>query len=203
MSSEQDATLDAGEDPNEGTLDALDQDTDDGDQGTVDWERRYRELQSFSDRRLADLEKRLSAFEDSPDVDVEEDEEDEEELDLEEEPSDDDGVTRLERDSWRLAEQEYGRDAIVAYDRAARLLDRASTPADFMAAFEGYHRARQEAELKSYSKTAAQEPAPVQTDANRPDASPRNNANPEAEAALAKGDSLGWLRAQVRAVRGE
>jgi hypothetical protein len=193
------ATLDAGEDPTADTLDGESQDTDTDTQGaTVDWETRYKQLQSFSTRQIAALQRQVES---APVEDEDEDEEDDDE-----EPDPNAGSERLERDSWRLAEQEYGKESVAAYGKAARLLDRASTPADYVGAFEAYYTARLEADTKRYAKESGKAqggPSQPRIESNRPDAAPRNNLDPDAEAALAKGDSRGYLLAQIRRIRGE
>jgi hypothetical protein len=103
----------------------------------------------------------------------------------------DPSLTALEADSWTLAEQVYGGDAIEAYRTAADLLEKAVTPADYMAAFEAYHQIRTEgpaAEPASDKPTRAQATAP-KVDANRSDLGP----DPDIEQKLSearKGKSL-------------
>jgi len=194
------ATLDPEQDPETDTLPPETEDTAEDTQGTtVDWETRYKQLQQLKDRQLAEVNRKLADLQASPDEDEDEDED--------EEPATS-GSERLEADSWRLAEREYGRESITAYTKAARLLDRASTPSDYVAAFEAYHEARLEADLKKYAKEAegaapGTRPTQPPIESNRPDVSPRNNLDREAEAALAKGDSRGFLLAQVRKIRGD
>jgi hypothetical protein len=199
--SDPNATLEDDQDPDEDTLTDPAEDTDQDTQGAVDWEARYKQLQAYSTRRDQEL---AAAREGSDDGD----DEDEDEEGYEEEP--DEAPDRLMLDSWRLAEKEYGKEAIRAYDKAARILDRASTPADYMAAFEAYHADRLASEVKKFEKQQQQSgggQAQGQTsrppvDTNRADAAPRNY-DAQSEAALAKGDSRSWLLAQVQRVRGE
>lgn len=70
--------------------------------------------------------------------------EDEDDDDTEDDPGDEveapDG--RYEQDSWLLAESLYGEEAITAYGAAEKLMRKATTPADWVAAFEAYHRIR-------------------------------------------------------------
>jgi hypothetical protein len=191
------------QDPTEGTqAEAAEDTTQDTQQGaTIDWEARYKQEQLHISRQAEEI-KRLKAQVAAP---VESDEDEDEVEDLAE-PAADAGSERLERDSWRLAEQEYGRDAISAYSKAARILDRASTPADFVGAFEAYYSARLEADTKRYAAEAKgqapaqSEQAPIES--NRSDASPRNDFDRQAEAAFAKGDSKGFLLAQIQKIRG-
>jgi hypothetical protein len=194
------ATLDPEQDPAADTQPETSQDgQQDTPQATVDWETRYKQLQALKDRQLAEANRKLAELQSAPDED------DDEGTDEQEEPAPNAGAERLERDSWRLAEKEYGRSAINAYGKAARLLDRASTPSDYVAAFEAYYTARLDSETKEYAKQAKAAPEDAQppTESNRPDVSPRNDLNQEAEAAFAKGDSRGFLLAQIRKIRGE
>jgi hypothetical protein len=194
------ATLDPEQDPETDTLSDTAEDTAEDTQGTtVDWETRYKQEQIHISRQAAEIKTLKAQLAEPAEVDDDDDEPDE--------PEEPDGSARLERDSWRLAEKEYGRASITAYTKAARLLDRASTPSDYVAAFEAYHAARLEYELKRFAKeaegAAPERPTQPPIESNRPDVGPRNNLDREAEAALAKGDSRGFLLAQVRKIRGD
>lgn len=198
------ATLDAAQDPSEDTpADATEDTEQDATENTVDWQARYAEAQKV----IARQGQELGMLRQSDDADEGDDAEEEDA----EEPDEADapptrGNDRLERDSWQLAESIYGPESIKAYSNAATLLDRAATPADYVAAFEAYHEARLESAAKKARKAApAQggEPSQSRVDANRPDTGPRNDFDRQAEEALAKGNSLGWFQAQVRKVRGE
>lgn len=189
------ATADLEQDPTEDTLDEGSDDTAQEPQGAVDWEARYKQLQSHTSRQLEQLKAKSTS----------EEEEDDDGPFIEQEPDENAGARRLERDSWVLAEKQYGSDAIRAYDKAVRLIDTASTPADHVAAFEAYHEARVEADLKRFTKETKSQAQPdlVSADSNRSDVTPRNNLDREAEAALAKGDSRSYLLAQIKKIRGE
>jgi hypothetical protein len=193
------ATLAAAAEPIPDTQPDAKQDTAaDTQTGTVDWEKRYKELQSHTARQIDTLRRQVEVS--SPDDD---------------EPAPDPVETpepqgqpsaRLTRDSWQLAESIYGGEAIDAYGRAATLLERAQTPADYVAAFEAYHQRRLEgaAPKQAAAQAPAQgEPQQPRVESNRSDTSPRNELDQEAEAALAKGDSRGFFLAQLRKIRGE
>ena len=53
-----------------------------------------------------------------------------------------DFLTRATQDSWALAERVHGEEAIGAYRVAFDLIERATTPADYVTAFEAYHQVR-------------------------------------------------------------
>jgi hypothetical protein len=81
---------------------------------------------------------------------------------------------RLEAESWTLAEQVYGADAIEAYRAASDLIEQAVTPADYMAAFEAYHAIRSgegPAPATSGRPSRAEATAP-RVDTNRSDLGP-------------------------------
>jgi len=182
--------------PDEGTPEDAGQDTaQDTQRTTADWESRYREAQKV----IAKQGQELGIYRKAPAA--REDPEPEEEPDPE--PVRGTSSSRLEKDSWRLAEQIYGEEAIAAYGRAATLLDRAATPADYVAAFEAYHQRRLEGAAPAKAAPAASAAEQTHTESNRPDAGPRTDFDQEAEAALAKGDSRGFLLAQIRKFRGE
>lgn len=191
------ATFDPQQDPAEDTLADGTEDTDQDDaENTVDWEKRYRDLQSFTTKRIEQLQSQLMGG-DEGDEDAEEEDDDEE-------PDDAGTASRLEQQNWALAEQMFGGAAIKAYERAAKLMDRAQTPADYVAAFEAYHQARIGGTKKPNTRQQAQADEPSQpVDANRPDTSPRTDFDRQAEEARASGNSLAWFQAQVRRVRGE
>ena len=88
---------------------------------------------------------------------------------------DDQYQTGLEADSWTLAEQVYGSDAIEAYRAAAELVERAVTPADYMAAFEAYHAIRSGesvAPVNGSGRPTKAEAVTPRVDTNRSDLSP-------------------------------
>jgi hypothetical protein len=197
------ATPDAAPDPTEDTPADGDQDTAPDTQGsTDDWEHRYKQLQGRASRAERERDLLRQQLEAASDEDVDDEEADED--DAPEEPEQRaQGADRLARDSWALAEQVYGESAIEAYSAAYRLLDRAVTPADHVAAFEAYHERR----LKGASPAAAAAPAqggqPAQPriESNRPDAGPDlTDIDRRAEAARASGDSRGWLQTQLEKV---
>lgn len=79
-----------------------------------------------------------------------------EEADEDDEPEGptDELTAKFESESWALAENTYGTEAIKAYSTARRLASRATTPADWVGAFEAYHQARA-GEGKAPAKKAA------------------------------------------------
>lgn len=198
-----DPTLDSAQEPFEGTPADEPEDTAaENEENTGDWESRYKELQSYTTRQIDQLRRQLESTTASDEDEEEESEDDEQ---AEPEPADRTN-SRLERESWQLAEQVYGQGAIKAYNKAEVVFNRAQTPADYIAAFETYHQARLDGATRKVAREQAQgnEPSqPNRVDANRPDAGPRNDLNREAEEAFERGDSLGFFRAQVRKIRGE
>lgn len=100
----------------------------------------------------------------------------------------------LEADSWALAEQVYGTEAIAAYTAAAQLIEKATTPADHLAAFEAYHSIRS-GESEAPAEGAAAMPTRGQAltpkvDANRSDLGPDLQEADEKLAEARKGNSL-------------
>lgn len=188
---------DDAQDPTEDTLADESQDTAPDTQGsTVDWESRYKELQKRATR--AERERDLLRQQTSAESD-EDEEEDEEEVEA---PSARTQTTndRLARDSWTLAEQIYGESALDAYGQAAKLLNRAVTPADHIAAFETYFERRLAGATPEQAKAQAKgDPAPQRRiESNRPDASPDlTDIDRKAEAAKGRGDLRGFLAAQL------
>lgn len=53
-----------------------------------------------------------------------------------------DFLERATQDSWALAERVHGTEALDAYRVAYDLIERATTPADYVTAFEAYHQVR-------------------------------------------------------------
>jgi hypothetical protein len=194
-----DATPDPQQDPSEDTLADGTEDTGQDDaENTVDWEARYKALQSHTSKQIDDLRSKLTGSSDGDESD------DEEEEGEPEAPATSRDADRLEEQNWQLAETVFGPDAIKAYDKAARVLDKAQTPSDYVAAFEAYHQARLDAANKPRKRPQAQADQPSQpVDPNRPDTSPRNDYDRKAEEAFAKGDSKGFLLAQIQRIRGE
>jgi hypothetical protein len=147
MAEDQDPLEDA-PDPTEDTPDDDSEDTaDDQPEGSIDWEARYKEAQ----KAIAKQGRELAAFRQS-----EPDESDEDEPDDEDEPTEVEApAEQYERDSWKLAESLYGEEAIDAYTAAEKLTRKATTPADWVAAFEAYH------EIRSGKRRAEPDPAPA------------------------------------------
>ena len=189
------ATQDPAPDPIEDTQADGEQDTAPDTQGsTADWESRYKELQ----KRATRAERERDLLRQQATTTSDEDEEDEEVA--EPKPATRSKTNdRVQRDLWNLAEQLYGENAVEAYGRAQRLVERAETPADFIAAFEAYHEAR----LKGSAPAAAaqaqgEQPTQRRIESNRPDASPDlTQLDQKAEAAKGRGDLRGFLAAQL------
>lgn len=199
MPTDPNATQDPAPDPSEDTQADGSQDTAPDTQGsTVDWESRYKELQSRASKieRERDLLRQQSTPASQDDG---YDEPDEEPAPPPTRQAAAPATDRLSRDSWALAEQVYGQPALDAYGRAARLLDRAQTPADYVAAFEAYHEARIGGAKPAAAAQAAQAPASQpRIESNRPDASPDLSViDQKAEAAQAKGDLKGYFAAKL------
>lgn len=199
MPTDPNATQGSAPDPIEDTPADEPQDTAPDTQGSsVDWETRYKQLQS----RASKAERERDLLRQQIEASSEEDDDDDF-ADDEEEPvphqAPDRGAERLSNDSWQLAEQVYGEDALAAYIPAAKLLNRAVTPADHVAAFEAYHQARLEGAKPKPAVAAAQgEPPQPRIESNRPDESPDfTDIDRKAEAAKAKGDSRSWIQAQL------
>lgn len=119
--------------------------------------------------------------------------------------SGDDYTARATQDSWALAEQLHGTEAIDAYRVAFKLYERAATPADYVTAFEAYHdiRSGKVAETAKGSgkpsRTAALAP---KVDANRSDPGPDLANADEKLAEARKGTSLGAFAAAAAARMG-
>lgn len=162
---------------------------------TVDWESQYKELQ----KRATKAERERDILRQQATDTSDEDEEEPAEEVTEQKPRTRPNNDRVQRDLWNLAEQLYGENAVEAYGRAQRLVERAETPADFIAAFEAYHEAR----LKGSTPAAAaqaqgEQPPQRRIESNRPDASPDlNQLDQKAEAAKGRGDLRGFLAAQL------
>ncbi len=199
MPTDPNATPDPALDPTEGTPADESEGTAEDTQGSsVDWEKKYREAQKVISKQGQELGLYRQQSTDESDEDEEEDEEDEPEPQprQRERASED----RLAGDSWVLAEQLYGAEAVTAYGKAAKLWNRAVTPADHVAAMEAYHEARLAgATPQQAASPQAQGNAPQpRIESNRPDEGPnQTEIDRKAEAAKAKGDSRGWLSAQL------
>jgi hypothetical protein len=193
------ATQDPAQDPTEDNPADESLDTAPDTQGSsVDWEQKYREAQKLISKQGHELGiYRQSATESNED----DEEAEEEEPEPQPQRRDRSVESRLELESWQLAEQVYGEEALAAYTRSAPLLDRAVTPADYVAAFEAYHQARLGGVKPAKAAAAAQaqgEPPQPRMESNRPDEGPdQTQIDQRAEAAKAKGDSRGWIQTQL------
>jgi hypothetical protein len=205
MATEPDAAADADEEPSEDTPDSDDadeaEDTPESEQ-PIDWEARYKEAQKAISRQGAELEllRRGEGESDEADDEADDDEAD----DAPPAQPQSRGSDRLEHDSWELAEQRYGPEALEAYASASRIWDQAETPADFIAAFEAYHDIRSNGGskgdataaatgTKKQSRAKAVEP---RVDLNRTDAGPDpTDLDSQIEGARAKGDLKSFVHA--------
>lgn len=194
MPTDPNATQDPALDPDEDNPADEGQDTAPDTQGSSgDWEKRYKELQKLTSR--VQRENQLLREQGPSEAD---DDEEAEEPEYEE-PAPRRGSDRLAQDSWALAESVYGTEAIDAYVPAAKLWNKAQTPADFVAAFEAYHLARLKGAAPQQAAAASPEPRQPRVESNRPDESPDlASIDREAEAAKAKGDIRGLLAARLQ-----
>jgi len=99
---------------------------------------------------------------------------------------------------WQIARSVHGEDVIAAYSGASELLKSATTPADYVNAFESYHMARSKG--MTHQEAVAQStpaPEPVRVDSNRSDAPPLPDDEKLREAAEKK-DMTGWIAARLR-----
>jgi len=145
-------------DPTEDTPDSEAEDTDtDETPDPSDPEVRLKEAQ----RTITRLSQENALFRnESAESDEDDDDEDEEDA------ATDSRTAKFEAESWALAERLYGQEAIDAYGSARRLLRNASTPADFVAAFEAYYdiRANKPAPVAAKGgKTRAEATRPTET----------------------------------------
>jgi len=117
----------------------------------------------------------------------------------------DDILARTTQDSWALAEQLHGTEAIDAYRVAYRLYEAAATPADYVTAFEAYHdlRSGKAAALATSSGKPSRAAATTpKVDANRSDPGPDLANADEKLAEARKGNSLGAFAAAAAARMG-
>lgn len=95
---------------------------------------------------------------------------------------------------WQIASSVYGPEVIEAYNAAQDLVARATTPADYVTAFEAFHQAR--------SKVTPQAPAPAAltpvaapvVDSNRSDTPASTERDQAVREAVEKKDLLGGIR---------
>jgi len=174
-----------------------------------DWEARYKEAQKALSRQGAEL----AILRRGDDAEADEGDEDDDE-----EPDEDSGepasrqpeenLTQFARDSWELAEARYGPEATAAYEAAWRVLNRATTPADYIAAFEAYHEIRSggskkeaTAAAKDSKKPSRKEALEPRVDLNRSDASPDlDDLEHQFAEATAKSDLGKFVAATTRAL---
>ena len=115
--------------------------------------------------------------------------------DGEEAGNDDPYQSRLENESWVLAQNIYGEDAIEAYRAAADLIERAVTPADHLAAFEAYHAIRSGEGVATDATDGSGRPTRAEAltprvDANRSDLGPDLQSAEQQLVEARKGNSL-------------
>jgi hypothetical protein len=107
---------------------------------------------------------------------------------------------RAQRDAalWQIAEQVYGGEVIAAYTKAQELLRSATTPADYVGAFEVYRQARDKApQPAAQAAPAAPVPAPS-VDSNRSDGPLLTEVDQKLREAAAAKDLHGWIAAKLR-----
>lgn len=190
MTDERDPLEDA-PDPTADTPEAEPEDTaEDGDSGQTDWETRYKEAQKVISRQGTELS--LLRRGDSDEDESDEDAADEDDSDEAGDGAPDPYLRRLESQSWSLAEAQYGEEAVGAYEAAYRILDRAETPADYIAAFEAYH------EIRS-GKTPAVDEKPTdgkkrtRQDSVQPRVDTNRDGSPDSDDKLAEARKSGSL----------
>lgn len=168
--------LDDAPDPTEDTPESEAEDTaeDDADSGQSDWTpkdrqsatRKITEQGQEIARLRAELELRGDDESDEDEDDDEDDESDEGDGDAYRE--------RLEGQSWNLAEQTYGQEAVAVYsDTYYPMFNRATTPMDHIAALEAYHQAR----LRQESGEAPEAPAKGGKQSRQQAVQPRIDSN--------------------------
>ena len=99
---------------------------------------------------------------------------------------------------WQIARSVHGEDVIAAYGTASELLKSASTPADYVNAFEAYHLARSRGMTHQEAVAEATPPAPVVVDSNRTDAPHPSEVDEKLREAAEKKDLAGWISARLR-----
>lgn len=206
MPTEPDADATADEETPEDTSDDSgadeQEDTPDAEQPS-DWETRYKKLNEAYGRQSAELGILRRGGDDTDEAGDEVDDEPDDSGDEEPRGNAETGAARLERDSWALAESRYGAEAIEAYAAAHRILSRAETPADHIAAFEAYYDIRSQGGSKKEATAAAtgakqsrDKATQPRVDLNRSDASPDpTDLDNQLEGAKAKGDLKSFVHA--------
>lgn len=193
MAAEQDPPADD-LDPTEDTPDADGEDTaDDAADAADDWEPQSK---LEAQRKISEQGKEIARLKALAELRGESDEDDAEEDDDEGDDEDEpERVSRLEAQSWTLAEQLYGEQAVGAYRVFERATRKAETPADWVGALEAAFEARQgvttksaEAKTKAAPKGEDQRLQP-RVESNRSDGSP-DSTN---EGGAGKDDLDGWL----------
>jgi len=196
MANDQDPLEDAA-DPTEDTPpDGTEETAEDGDSGQSDWEARYKEAQKLISRQGTELS--LLRRGDDDETSAEEAEDDDAE-DSAPEPY----LRRLESQSWSLAESTYGEEAIDAYEAAYRVLAKAETPADYIAAFEAYHEIR--SGKAPAAPAAATDGKRSRQDAVQPRVDTNRDGSPDSDDKLAearKSGSLGSFASAASAALG-
>jgi hypothetical protein len=164
----------------------------------IDWKARYESLQPEFTRKsqaLAAAEKERDALRSAPAPD--EDDESPTPAKPARRPSESnqEWQKRALAAEWQIAQSVYGEDVITAYSAAQELLTRATTPADFVTAFEAFHQARSKA---ATPQAAPATPAPVAApvvDSNRQDAPASAELGQVVREAVEKRDLLGGVKA--------
>jgi hypothetical protein len=168
---------------------------------TVDWEARYKALQpevTRNQQARAAAERERDALKSAPAP------EDDEESPTparparrNSEPAADWQKRALEAE-WQIAKSVYGEEVIAAYGTAQDLLARASTPADFVTAFEAYFQARSKGATHQEAVVeATPTPVPV-VDSNRSDAPASAEVTQQLREAVEKKDLLGGIKSLLR-----
>ncbi|MCJ7678783.1 MAG: hypothetical protein MUO35_13800 [Anaerolineales bacterium] len=101
---------------------------------------------------------------------------------------------------WQNARSVFGEEIVDTYAVSAGLLGSASTPADYVNAFEVYHQARSKGmtHQQAVAEAAPPPPAPV-VDSNRSDGPLLAEVDQKLREAAAANDLRGWLKAKLSA----
>jgi hypothetical protein len=96
---------------------------------------------------------------------------------------------------WQIAASVYGEDTMAAYTAAQDLLARATTPADYVTAFEAFHQRRSQLTPQAAVPAAPPPVAAPVVDSNRSDTPPSAELGQVVREAVEKRDLLGGVKA--------
>jgi hypothetical protein len=169
---------------------------------TVDWESRFKALQPELTKQQmarAAAERALQALRSAPAPDEDEETPTPARPARRTSESEPEWQKRALTAEWQIAQSVYGEDVIAAYGTAQELLSRATTPADYVTAFEAFHQARSKgaAPTPALTPEATPTPAPV-VDSNRSDAPASAEVTQQLREAVEKKDLLGGIKSLLR-----